>query len=161
MRPTAAKRAYWAYCPAWWACSRPPKRSSCCWTSARRCPAVCCISTRWRCASAKPGSPRIRPARCARRVGPSPDTSTTSNSVRVDWPFRRAGSRRFVLALGPALGAWVQLHAEHRVTVDAVDGEDSRLAVAIHDADDFLDVDVQHAMAALAALTLDRHAFAP
>ena len=35
-RPAARWPACWAWCPARWACSRRPRRSSCCWASARR-----------------------------------------------------------------------------------------------------------------------------
>src|SRR5690606_73504 len=102
MRPTAARPACSASCPGWWACSRRPRRSSCCSASARHWLAACCISTHWQCAFAKPVLRPIQAATCARRVYLSPATLTTRNSVPVessDWERERMASsiRLFLL----------------------------------------------------------------
>src|SRR5690606_35013517 len=97
-------------------------------------------------AAAGPGLPDLRAGPRFRRL-------------RGHRPGLRGGLGRLRgRAAGARLGARVDLHAEHGIAVDAAVAQATCLAVTGYHADHVLDVDMQHALAALRTGTLDGHA---
>ncbi len=74
-RPAARSRVSWASCLVSWGCSRPPRRSRCCWTSATRWLAGCSSTTPW---TARSRSSSCGATRIARRAAMAPRRSSTS-----------------------------------------------------------------------------------